>query len=278
MYKSELIIMLFLLSLSGFAQDNGKKNQQINLYNSQLTILHSKIVNDDYHIYISLPDDYDTSGKSYSVLYLLDGDVSFGMATSIARYLQIGDNIPELIIVGIGYGAIKSSSGNKRARDYTFVQTPYTSQFGGANKFIAFMRDELFPYIDSNFRTDPTDRTISSYSLGGLLACYILFTEPTLFNRYIIGSPHLSSNNFEIFDIQDEAFNNITDIIAKVFISVGSEESDEEYFNPIDQLVSAINDKAYLNLKLETKVFDGGTHLLCPPEVLSYGLVSVFSK
>lgn len=278
MYKLVLIIVLFLLGIPGFAQDNGKTTQQINLYNSQLTILHSNIVNDDYHIYISLPDDYDTSGKSYPVLFLLDGDVSFGIATSIARYLQIGDNIPELIVVGIGYGAIKSSSRNERARDYTFTQIPYTSQFGGAPKFIAFIRDELFPYIDGKFRTDPNNRTISSYSLGGLLACYILFTEPTLFNRYIVGSPHLSSNNFEIFDIQDEALNNFTDINANVFISVGSEESDEEYFNPINQLVTTINDKAYPDLILETKVFDGGTHLLCPPEVLSYGLVSVFSK
>ena len=278
MNKPILIVIVLAWCLTSFAQKPDETNQDLNLYNSRLEILHSKIVNDDYHIYISLPDDYETSGKSYPVLYLLDGDVSFGMAASIARYLQFGDNIPELIIVGIGYGALKSSNGNKRMRDYTFSQFPNSSEFGGAPKFKEFLREELFPFINNNFRTNPDDRTIESYSLGGLLACYILFTEPGLFNRYIIGSPYLSSGNFAIFDVQEDAFNKFSDIDAKVFISVGSEESDEDYYNPIDQLVSGINDKAYSGLKLETKVFDGGTHLLCPSETISYGLISVFSK
>lgn len=277
MNKPIVIFAVLAWCFTTFAQQPDETNQ-LNLYNSQLKILHSKIVNDDYHIYISIPDDYETSGKTYPVLYLLDGDVSFGMAASIARYLQFGDNIPELIIVGIGYGALKSSNGNERMRDYTFSQFPNSSEFGGAPKFIEFLSGELFPFINNNFRTDPDDRTIESYSLGGLFACYILFTEPGLFSRYIIGSPHLSSGNFAIFDVQENTFNTFTDINAKVFISVGSEESDEDYFNPIDQLVSGINDKGYPDLKMETKVFDGGTHLLCPSETISYGLISVFSK
>jgi predicted alpha/beta superfamily hydrolase len=278
MNKILLVISALIFSFTSFAQQVIESDQQLNLYNSQLRIIHSSIVNDDYYIYISLPDDYGSSDKSYPVLYLLDGDISFGMGASIARYLQVGDNIPELIVVGIGYGALKSSNGNVRRRDFTFSEVPNRSDFGGAPKFISFIRDELFPFINSTYRTNPDDRTINSYSLGGLLASYILFTEPELFNRYIIGSPHLGSDNYKIFDVQENAFNSFVDINAKVFISVGSEESDDEYFNPIDQLVSGINDKAYPSLKMETKVFDGGTHLLCPPEVLSYGLISVFSK
>ena len=99
-----------------------------------------------------------------------------------------------------------------------------------------------------------------------------------LFRHYIIGSPYLAVDNFKIFDVQEEAFNKIEDIDASIFISVGSEESDEKYFNPIDEMVSGIENRGYKSLKMETKVFDGGTHLLCPPEVLSYGLVSVFGK
>jgi hypothetical protein len=60
--------------------------------------------------------------RKISGLYVLDGDVAFGMAASIARYLQIGDNIPELIIVGIGYGALDESAGEKRRRDYRPTQ------------------------------------------------------------------------------------------------------------------------------------------------------------
>jgi len=120
--------------------------------------------------------------------------------------------------------------------------------------------------------------TINGYSLGGLFAIYTLFTEPGLFNNYIIGSPHLSWDEYRIFTIQEEAFERMDDVEAKVFISVGSEEDEEKYFNPIDEMVTLIDEKGYESLKMETKVFDGGTHLICPPEALAYGLVSVFSK
>jgi hypothetical protein len=63
-----------------------------------------------------------------------------------------------------------------------------------------------------------------------------------------------------------------------VFISVGSEESDEKYFNPIDKLVTQIQERDYSGLKLEAKVFDGSTHLMGPPESLTHGLISVFGK
>jgi hypothetical protein len=66
--------------------------------------------------------------------------------------------------------------------------------------------------------------------------------------------------------------------VAKVFISVGSEEDEEKYFKPIDEMVTLIDEKGYESLQMEAKVFDGGTHLICPPEALAYGLVSVFSK
>ena len=110
-----------------------------------------------------------------------------------------------------------------------------------------------------------------------MFAVYSLFTEPDLFNRYIIGSPHLSWDSYRIFDVQAGAFEKFTDINARIFISVGSKEDEDKYFTPIDELVTLLEEKAFDNLVMETKVFDGGTHLLCPPEVLSYGLVSVYS-
>ena len=70
----------------------------------------------------------------------------------------------------------------------------------------------------------------------------------------------------------------IGDKELNLFISVGSEESDEKYFNPIDDLVTKIQERNYPGLMLETKVFDGSTHLMGPPEALTHGLLSVFAK
>jgi predicted alpha/beta superfamily hydrolase len=262
----------------GYAQSVIDAAGKDNLYNTQVKVFQSEIIADDFYLYISLPDDYDKSDKKYPVLYLLDGDVAFGMAAGIARYLQVGNTIPELIIIGIGYGAVKKNEGNMRSRDYSISTKSGRSGTGGAPKFREFLKEELIPYLESTYRVNPNVRTISGYSLGGLFAIYTLFTEPGLFNNYIIGSPHLSWDEYRIFAVQEEAFEKMDDIEAKVFISVGSEEDEEKYFNPIDEMVTLIAEKGYKNLKMETKVFDGGTHIICPPEALAYGLVSVFEK
>jgi predicted alpha/beta superfamily hydrolase len=265
------LIKLILLVVIPFSDPVFSQNseQEYKFYNSIEILYESKNVGDAFHVFISLPDGYISSGKMYPVLYLLDGDVSFGMGTSIARYLQVGGNIPELIIVGIGYGSVDAGK-NKRSRDFKPNE--------GAENFLKFISEELIPFIDSKYRTEPNERTISGYSLAGSFALYTLFTKSETFNRYIIGSPYLVANDFSIFDFESEAAEKKVVINANLFISVGGEEPDDKYFNPIDSLVTKIVDHNYSGLNMETKVFDGGTHLLCPPEVLTYGLVAVFKQ
>jgi predicted alpha/beta superfamily hydrolase len=243
---------------------------QTSLYSTSTKHIISKAVSDSFYILVSVPDGYYTSDKKYPVL--LDGDIAFGMAASIARYLQIGENIPELIIVGIGYGSIDKSAGEKRRRDYRPVES------GGAENFLLFIKDELIPYIDSNYRTIPNERTINGYSIGGLFALYALFTQPDIFNRYIVGSPSLLWDNSSIFSYEENSSEKIADKQINIFISVGSEESDEKYFDPTDKMVTQLQERNYSALKLEAKVFSGSKHLVGPPESLAHGLISVFGK
>ena len=264
----KLTSIIILISAGSFVLNA----QNFNLYNTEEKIFPAKNVADTFHIFISLPSEYAENSKAYSVLYVLDGDIAFGMAASIVRYLQVGGNIPELIIVGIGYGSIDRSAGNKSRRDYR------PTAEGDAENFLSFLKDELIPYVDSTYRTIQGDRAISGYSSGGLFALYTLFEQPETFYRYIVGSPYLVWNDYSIYDYEENSPDKIGDKELNVFISVGSEESDEKYFNPIDELVTKIQDRNYSGLRLETKVFDGSTHLMGPPEVLTHGLISVFSK
>jgi len=264
----KLVLIVFLASALFFALSA----QEFNLYNTEKKIIFSKSVDDTFHVFISLPSSYNDLEKSYPVLYVLDGDIAFSMAVSIARYLEIGENIPKLIIVGIGYGALDKSAGEKRRRDYR----PVTS--GGAENFLKFLNDELIPFIDASYRTIPEDKTINGYSIGGLFGLYTLFTRPETFSRYIIGSPSLTWDNYSVFDYEESSYDRIGEMKINIFISVGSEESDEKYFDPIDKLVTQIQERNYSGLNLEAKVFDGSTHLMGPPESLTHGLISVFSK
>ena len=246
------------------------KVEDFSLYNTKAEYITSEFVADSFFILVSVPDDYNLGNMRYPVLYVLDGDIAFGMAASISRYLQIGDNIPETIVVGIGYGSLNKSVVKKRDRDYRPEQT------GGADNFLAFINKELIPYIDSNYKTIPGDRTIIGYSLGGLFCLYTLFTGPGSFSRYIIGSPNLSWDNYSIYSYEEISPEKIGDKKLNIFISVGSEESEDRYFNPVDSLVTRIQEHNYSGVSLETKVFDGSGHLEGPPESLTHGLISVF--
>jgi predicted alpha/beta superfamily hydrolase len=268
------ITLLFISVISIYPQTSSDNisSQRFTLYNSTEEQIYSELIADSFRVFVSIPDDYYSSEKKYPVLYVLDGDVAFGMASSIARYLQIGDNIPELIIVGIGYGGLDKAAGEKRRRDYRPTPT------GGAENFLNFLNEQLIPYIDSKYRTIPDDRIVNGYSIGGLFAFYTLFTKPETFNRYIIGSPSLTWDNYSIYNYEENSPDKIGEIKLSVFISVGSEESDEKYFNPIDKMVTQIQERNYPGVKLEAKVFDGSTHLMGPPESLTHGLISIFNK
>lgn len=278
MKQLSIISILIVLSWLPVYQLNSQTisgeigNRSSFLYNTTEQNIYSESVNDTFRILVSLPDNYSLNEQKYPVLYVLDGDIAFGMAASIARYLQIGDNIPELIIVGIGYGSIDKSAGEKRKRDYR------PTSANGAENFLSFLEEELIPHIDSNYRTVPGDRTINGYSIGGLFGLYSLFTKPEIFSRYILGSPSLSWDEYSIFKYEENSPDKILDKKINIFISVGSEEPDEKYFNPIDNLVTQMQERKYSGVKLEAKVFDGSTHLAGPPESLTHGLLSVFGK
>lgn len=267
------LIQVFIFSELILSQEilTSREINDYSLYNTKAEFLYSENVADSFLILVSVPDDYFSSGKSYPVLYVLDGDIAFGMAASIARYLQIGDNIPELIVVGIGYGVIGKSAAEKRLRDYG------PEQDGDAERFLDFINSELIPDINLNYSTIPDDNTISGYSLGGLFALYTMFTKPESFSRYIIGSPYLVWDNYSIFSYEERASEIIGNLDVAVFISVGSEESTEKRYEPIDSLVTNFQKKNLPGLLLETKIFQGSTRLTGPPEVLTHGLISVFS-
>jgi uncharacterized protein len=268
------IVLVLILSEIIHTQDISSELEtaKFSLYNTTIEFITSEIVADSFFILVSVPDGYYSNDKRYPVIYVLDGDIAFGMAASIVRYLQIGENIPEFIVVGIGYGSLTKSAAKNRLRDYRPTET------GGAENFLKFLNEELIPSIDSKYRTILGERTINGYSIGGLFGLYTLFTKPETFNSYIIGSPNLSWDNYSIYSFEENSIEKIGDKKIKIFISIGSEESEERYFNPVDSLVTKIQQRNYTGVELEAKVFDGSTHLMGPPESLTHGLISVLIK
>ncbi len=192
--KFILLCIIICYMWQGSAQIEQKPdetNPPVTIANSEQFTLFSVNTQQEYKIYVHLPTSYSTSDTTYPVMYGLDADIGFGTAAEMSTLLPVRKEMPEIILVGIAYGAYPGQEGNNRMRDYTFTTVPEYPSSSGADKFFRFIRDELIPVIDAKYRTNLNDRTLSGASLGGLFSLYVLFEHPGIFKRYKISSPSI---------------------------------------------------------------------------------------
>jgi predicted alpha/beta superfamily hydrolase len=157
---------------------------------SEVRKLTSKIVaGQEYELQIMLPGGYAKNTKKYPVVYLMDSQWDFPLVKCIYGEHYYDGFIPELIVVGVTWGGINPNPDSLRARDYTPTSVPWTPQSGGADKFLSFMKEELFPFIESNYRAEADNRILMGCSLGGLFTMYAMFTHTDMFTGYAAASP-----------------------------------------------------------------------------------------
>lgn len=188
-----LLFYSMLVAVAGFSQSS----KPITI--GQSIELQSKELNEKRTINIYLPEDYnaDDSAK-YPVIYIIDGGMEedFFHITGIVRFNTQPwiNRFPRSIVVGI--------ENTNRRRDCTFpvanldfvekmgFKKEQFQSYGGSPAYIAFLQNELQPYIGSHYKTNGT-RTVIGESLAGLLATEILLKHRRLFDTYIIMSPSL---------------------------------------------------------------------------------------
>ncbi|MFN8254044.1 MAG: alpha/beta hydrolase-fold protein [Bacteroidales bacterium] len=151
----------------------------------------SKYVNETYDISIYLPASYHHDlKKTYPILYLTDGFYTFGIAQNSADLFMCGNEMPEIIIIGIGFkGKNMVEIVRKRGRDFTSAKIDGFTGSGGAENFFSFISKELSPKIESKYRINKNDRALAGFSFGGQFAAYVFLNHTDFFNKYIIGSP-----------------------------------------------------------------------------------------
>ena len=223
-FTTMIAIFLLFCSFGIQAQTKQPKPNKVCLDNTEQLYIESKYVaGENYIIQVGLPIGYSLSKKSYPVLYVLDGDKSFGMTKEIADWLMWSNEIKDIIVIGISYGKGTDIWWDKRARDYTHSNDTVTAKgwfksTGGANNFLKFIKNELFPAINKNYRTNKDSVTIMGISFGGMLSSYVLFTQPEMFNGYIIIAPPLSWNYKSIFKLETEYFSNHKELNKTVYV------------------------------------------------------------
>jgi predicted alpha/beta superfamily hydrolase len=183
-------LAISLCSLPSYAQTSGAvAAPKVALDNTEQRSLTSKKIGQKYDLLVSLPEDYATSGKSYPVLYILDG-----WHFPLMAFLQDNDvyskRVPPVIMVNISQGSGPAVAA-LRARDFTPTKTSREATSGGAAAFLDFLEHEVIPFVDKTYRTVPSDRALLGHSYGGLFAFYCLEERPALFQRIVAASPSI---------------------------------------------------------------------------------------
>ncbi|WP_151766961.1 alpha/beta hydrolase [Acinetobacter oleivorans] len=204
MHKSFFFLpCCFLLSslISSFvlAQTSTQNQSKIVFQNNQAQFqIKSKNTGHDYLIQIYKPP-VAPPQHGYPVLYILDGNATFPGAANIAQSIGAGSaklGLDPLMIVAVGYPQQKTFDVQKRAYDYTpkpsaEFQAQGKYKYGGADKFINFLNDELKPEIAKQFPVNSQQQSLYGHSFGGLLVLYHFFQKPDAFQRYFAASPSL---------------------------------------------------------------------------------------
>jgi len=234
----------------------------------------SETLDKTLHIVVGLPDGYDESGDvEYPTVYALDGGVHYGMLRSYHRYLRVGEEAPEIILVAISYGTDDWENGNSRSEDYT-APTDENDYWGGAEQFQAFLGDELIPFVETTYRSDSDHRVIFGQSIGGQFVLYTAQTKPTLFWGHIASNPALHRNLPLFLQMHPEA--PADGLRSRLYVASGSDD-DPRFREPAVQWMEHWTKTGERPWHLRAETLDGHTHFSAPPAAFRRGMTWLFS-
>jgi predicted alpha/beta superfamily hydrolase len=198
--------------------------------------LQSKILDEKRTILVSTPPGYDQTGQHYLVLYMTDGDAHLTHTRGTVDFLARNGLMPQVIIVGVtntdrtrDLSPTHVASRTVNGQEYEFPTS------GGAPKFLDFFEQELFPYVDANYRTLPL-RFFTGHSFGGLFALNAFFSHPSMFKAVIAVSPSLDWDD-DLPIRQAESFFDGRDALeATLFVSMANEEEGDPAPTHLDRL------------------------------------------
>lgn len=209
---------------------------------------------------VYLPTNYETSGRSYPVIYY----------TGVQqRYHDAGD--------GYGDDLFNSDSWNApgffdnladeeqcimvQMHGFVAESIPYAYEdfvgSGASADFISGFIGQLMPYINSNFRTltGAENTTIMGADLGGLLSIYAALQNPDVFGQCVSMSPMLWINRDQILGLASTA--TASDTPQRFFFANGSLEK-SVIKDDIDAIEEIISERA--NTSVKHAILTGGIH------------------
>ena len=226
----------------------------------------SDILSEERSTLISLPQGYKTGRDEYPVLYILDAEGTNTFQNGIATVQDLAEKglLPPMILVGI--------KNTHRNRDMIPESVSHRPGSGGSQKFLAFITDELQPYIEKNYRVQDF-RILYGMSNSALFCVYALLEDPDSFNACIASSPMIGHCP-EYIQKKAEAFMGMP-LTAKrqLYMIYGTEDS-ARVTDFVPDLRDYLNSQPVDSLNVHLEILPGDGHV--PKSSLYRGLKYIF--
>jgi uncharacterized protein len=265
-----------------------------NPYSMKTFVLASPEIGDQFVVRVSVPASYEmVPDRKYPVLVMLDGDAAMGTATTTMDYINLGSNfgmgknVPDMIVVGIGYerGAIPWLL--TRVRDFSPTVDPsfnYNNPnftipaSGGADKFYAFLVNTILPTVAANFRVDDSLMLLAGHSMGGLFALYAMLQPKPVFHKYMLLSPFVGWDNKFIFKTEEEFAAKNKALAADVFFSYCGAEPTPLYMNEVIEMYQVMAGRKYEGFHCSITDYPEENHFSIIAKAFAEGLYQLFEK
>jgi len=271
MMKHTIVLFLLAFTVSASAQ-----YPKVDIPGSEVRKITSSIVaGQEYELQILLPGSHKSSNKKYPVIYLMDSQWDFPMVKSLYGQHYYDGFVPELIVVGVTWGGINPNPDSLRARDYTPTKEARSPQSGGADNFLSFMKNELFPFIESNYKADNNNRTLMGCSLGGLFTLYTLFTQPDLFTGYAAASPAVGWDREVLYKYEKDFAEKKLSKPVRVYMTIGDVERSRPVY---ERFAAQMTSRNYASVSLKSKILENTGHSGTKSETFGRGMQYIFEK
>jgi len=141
-----------------------------------------------------------------------------------------------------------------------------TYKTGNADNYLSFIQNDVFNYVEKNYRTAPNNRTYFGFSMGGLFGTHVLLTQPKTFNNYILGSPYLTNELAERYQFDNSLPLKNKNLKVNVFLSYG--ELERGYGRNIESFIANLRNENYESLILEKEIIKSAGHIKSFPETV----------
>ncbi len=217
-----LIAILLVLVISSC------KKEVFNPINTKEFSIHSISNGADYHIKVSVPENYNPETEKYATMYVLDGEENFSFVANHCEKISHANSTSNVLVVSIGYGY-------DRAVDYTPTNVN-NSGGGGAEKFMLFIKDELIPKMEGDYAADTTraSRVIIGHSFGGLFAAFAFANYNQVFGNYLMLSPSLWFDDEILFKMEQQNRNINKENHQLVYMGLGQLENEGRMLAPFE--------------------------------------------